>query len=65
MESKTQTRSMPKHEADQLAEADAARASANERSTEVIEDVDDLLAEIDSILEEQSVLTNFRQKGGE
>ena len=65
MESKTTTRSIPKHEADELAEADAVRASSNERASEVIEDVDDLLAEIDSILEEQSVLTNFRQKGGE
>jgi hypothetical protein len=65
MESKSQTRSMPKAEADELAEADAVRASANERTSDVIEDVDELLAEIDSILEEQSVLTNFRQKGGE
>lgn len=65
MESKSTTRSMPKHEAEQLAEADAARAAASERANEVIEGVDDLLAEIDSILEEQSVLTNYRQKGGQ
>ncbi len=65
MESKTTTRSMPKGEADQLAESDAVRAATTERASEIIEDVDDLLAEIDSILEEQSVLTNYRQKGGE
>ena len=28
----------------------------------MIEDIDDLLAEIDSVLEEQSVLVNFRQR---
>jgi hypothetical protein len=32
---------------------------------ELIEDTDDLLDEIDSILEEQAVLTNYRQRSGQ
>lgn len=60
---------MAKHEAERLAEEDAQRAPVQEDGerdgTEIIEDIDDLLAEIDALLEEQSVLTNFRQKGGE
>lgn len=60
---------MAKHEAERLAEEDAQRAAVQEDGerdgTEIIEDIDDLLADIDALLEEQSVLTHFRQKGGE
>lgn len=57
---------MQKREAERLAEEDAGRAPAESRNgADVIEDADDLLDEIDALLEEQSVLTNFRQKGGE
>jgi hypothetical protein len=57
---------MQKREAERLAEEDAGRAPAESRNgAEVIEDADDLLDEIDALLEEQSVLANFRQKGGE
>lgn len=60
---------MAKHEAERLAEEDAQRAAVQEEGerdgTEIIEDIDDLLADIDALLEEQSVLTHFRQKGGE
>ena len=30
-----------------------------------IEDIDDLLEEIDALLEDQAVLTNFRQRSGQ
>jgi transposase len=32
---------------------------------DLIEDIDELLDEIDSILEEQAVLTNYRQRSGQ
>jgi hypothetical protein len=56
---------MAKRDAEQLAEEDAERATTDRSRDEMVEDIDDLLAEIDAVLEEQSVLTNFRQKGGE
>ena len=56
---------IPKEEAEQMAEDDARQAEVSRTGTEVVEDLDELLDEIDSLLEEQSVLTNFRQKGGE
>jgi hypothetical protein len=64
---KSQSRpQMQKGEAERLAEEDAGRAQAESRAgADVIEDADDLLDEIDALLEEQSVLANFRQKGGE
>lgn len=34
-------------------------------TTVSIEDVDELLEEIDSLLEDQAVLTNFRQRSGQ
>ena len=60
---------MPRQDAEALAEDDAAKAAeaaAAKTATknEVAEDADELLDEIDALLEEQSVLTNFRQKGG-
>lgn len=56
---------LPKDEAERLAEDDAGRVSAQRDSSTTVEDIDDLLEEIDALLEEQSVLTHFRQKGGE
>ena len=61
---------LPRQDAEALAEkdaAEAAEAAAAKAATknEVAEDADELLDEIDALLEEQSVLTNFRQKGGE
>jgi hypothetical protein len=65
-QAQNQTKSLPAHEAEELAAADAEKAAATaEKGSETIEDIDDLLAEIDSVLEEQSVLVNFRQRGGE
>lgn len=65
-QAQNQTKSLPPTEAEELAAADAERAAAASKSgSETIEDIDDLLAEIDSVLEEQSVLVNFRQRGGE
>ena len=55
---------LPKEEAEQLAEEDAHRADTTRNGHEVVEELDELLDEIDALLEEQSVLTNFRQKGG-
>lgn len=52
-------------EAQQLAEDDAAVAAAQEKPQADTSDLDDLLDEIDGLLEEQEVLVNFRQKGGE
>jgi hypothetical protein len=64
-----QTRSnLPRQDAEALAEEDAANAAAAAKAparNEVAEDADELLDEIDALLEEQSVLTNFRQKGGQ
>ena len=58
---------LPRQDAEALAEEDAAKVAeaANPPAhTELAEDTDQLLDEIDALLEEQSVLTNFRQKGG-
>lgn len=55
---------LPKEEAERLAEEDAQREAVREDGG-VIEDTDELLDEIDALLEEQAVLTNFRQKGGQ
>jgi hypothetical protein len=73
---RSQARSnMPRQDAEALAEEDAAKAakaaeakagpSKGSGRNEVAEDADELLDEIDALLEEQSVLTNFRQKGGQ
>jgi hypothetical protein len=73
---RSQARSnMPRQDAEALAEEDAAKAAqaAEAKATpskgsgrnEVAEEADELLDEIDALLEEQSVLTNFRQKGGQ
>lgn len=56
---------LAKEDAERLADEDAGRASASRDAADVVEDTDDLLDEIDALLEEQSVLTNFRQRGGE
>ena len=68
---RSQARSnLPRQDAEALAEEDAAKAAeaaATKTTNEVAvaEDADELLDEIDALLEEQSVLTNFRQKGGQ
>jgi hypothetical protein len=54
-----------KEDLDRLAEEDAAVAAAQERPAADLTDLNELLDEIDGLLEEQEVLTNFRQKGGE
>jgi hypothetical protein len=56
---------MAKRDAERLAEEDAARAQDRSDAERAVEDTDDLLADIDALLEEQEVLVNFRQKGGE
>jgi hypothetical protein len=68
---RSQARSnLPRQDAEALAEEDAANAAEaavakTAARNEVAEEADDLLDEIDALLEEQSVLVNFRQKGGE
>lgn len=52
-------------DAQQLAEQDAEVQAAQEKPAADLSYLDDLLDEIDAVLEEQDVLTNFRQKGGE
>ena len=54
-----------KEDLERLAEEDAAVAAAQEKEPADLSDLDDLLDEIDGLLEEQEVLTNYRQKGGE
>lgn len=49
--------------APQEREADTAHSSGGEQAD--LSATDDLLDEIDAILEEQDVLVNFRQKGGQ
>lgn len=61
---------MPRQDAEALAEEDAAKAAEaaaakTATKSEVADDADQLLDEIDALLEEQSVLTNYRQKGGQ
>lgn len=56
---------MAKRDAERLAEEDAARAQDRGEVERAVENTDDLLADIDALLEEQEVLVNFRQKGGE
>jgi hypothetical protein len=56
---------MARRDAERLAEEDAARAQEQTGSGRSSEVTDDLLADIDALLEEQEVLLNFRQKGGE
>jgi hypothetical protein len=68
MASGTSSRPRPqlqKREAERLAEDDAKRAAQRGDEREIIEDSDELLDEIDALLEEQSILTNFRQRGGQ
>lgn len=64
VEKPQQTRST-EAELQQLAEDDAAVAAAQEKPAADLGDLDELLDEIDGLLEEQEILTNFRQKGGE
>lgn len=54
-----------KESLDQLAEEDAAVQEAQSKPAADLSDLDDLLDEIDGLLEEQEVLTNFRQRGGQ
>lgn len=49
--------------APQEKQAETAHSAGGEQAD--LTETDDLLDEIDSILEEQDVLINFRQKGGE
>ena len=49
--------------APQEQEAQTAHSTGGEQAD--LSATDDLLDEIDAILEEQEVLTNFRQKGGQ
>lgn len=54
-----------KESLDQLAEQDAEVSAAQLKERDAHEELDDLLDEIDGLLEEQAVLINFRQKGGQ
>ncbi len=56
---------LPKEEAARLAEEDAQRAASQRDGDELVDEADELLDEIDALLEDQSVLANFRQKGGQ
>ena len=63
--SRQQRARLPKEEAERLAEDDARQAEASRDANGLVDELDELLDEIDAVLEEQSVLTNFRQRGGE
>lgn len=45
--------------------AEEERAELHATAETVLDDVDDLLDEIDAVLEDQAVLTNFRQRSGQ
>jgi len=60
-----QPKKVTKEDADQIADEDAAVQAAQAKPAADTSDLDDLLDEIDELLEEQEVLTNYRQKGGE
>jgi hypothetical protein len=62
IEKPAQTR---EQDAAQLAEEDAAVQAAQDKPAADLSDLDELLDEIDGLLEEQEVLVNFRQKGGQ
>lgn len=46
-------------------ESESEAPEPTDSSTVNIEDVDELLEEIDMLLEDQTVLTNFRQRSGQ
>lgn len=46
-------------------ESDDVAVEPNDSATLSIEDIDELLDEIDTLLEDQAVLTNFRQRSGQ
>ena len=54
-----------KEDLEQLASDDAAVAEAQAKPQADTSDLDDLLDEIDGLLEEQDVLVNYVQKGGQ
>ena len=47
------------------AEAPVVEEIVEENDAGLLGDIDELLDEIDSVLEEQSVLVNFRQRSGQ
>lgn len=72
--SQQQQKKVSEKDAEDLAEKDTARVYETEKDRlarikakgeELKDDLDDLLDEIDSVLEEQAVLVNYRQKGGQ
>jgi hypothetical protein len=68
MSAQEQVKPVPKKhtpdEARELAEQDAVE-QARTKAQPDMDDLDELLDEIDGLLEEQEVLVNFRQKGGQ
>jgi len=53
------------HETPEEIEAAPTGGAGAGAGEDLIEDIDDLLDEIDAILEEQAVLTNYRQRSGQ
>lgn len=69
-----QQKKVSREDGKEMAEQDAARVYESEKDRlarikkkgeELKEDLDDLLDEIDSVLEDQEVLVSYRQRGGE
>lgn len=52
-------------EAAQMAEQDAEIQAAQSKEGADLSEIDDFLDEIDALLEDVTVATNYRQKGGE
>lgn len=55
-------------QAKELAEADTAQQARDlkvKKRLAHLENIDEIIDEIDSLLEDQDVLTTFRQRGGE
>jgi Pup-like protein len=59
------TRQLPARRTEGVEAEEVAAQPAGGGGEELLDDTNELLDEIDSILEEQSVLTNYRQRSGQ
>ena len=58
-------RVMPARSKGTAAAPEVEEIVAEETDADLLSDIDELLDEIDSVLEEQSVLVNYRQRSGQ
>jgi hypothetical protein len=65
LQGKRSTTQRTKRDAELAAAQRHGERNGARHMVEITEEIDDLLADIDALLEEQSVLVHFRQRGGE